>query len=217
MSGYEEAKCTILQLNKAGQTDKDIMELYKDWGTSYDKDVNAVGYQGPKITAEELGKCWNKDRHTKKVVDIASGTGLVGEELHKLGFRIIDALDPSEHMLDVAKQKNVYRNFFCEYVTEEPLDIPENSYDGLTMSGALLNGHFKCSAIPELIRLVKPGGYVVMVTRHENLHLLEEYKERFIAKLDELEKDGKWKKVKFEQFDNYYMNLPGVVIVYQIC
>ncbi|KAJ8311184.1 hypothetical protein KUTeg_011268 [Tegillarca granosa] len=124
--------------------------------------------------------------------------------MHKLGFRIIDALDPSEHMLDVAKQKNVYRNFFY-------------SYDGLTMSGALLNGHFKCSAIPELIRLVKPGGYVVMVTRHENLHLLEEYKERFIAKLDELEKDGKWKKVKIEQFDNYYMNLPGVVIVYQIC
>ncbi|KAJ8313850.1 hypothetical protein KUTeg_008411 [Tegillarca granosa] len=110
------------------------------------QDVNAVGYQGPKITAEEL-----------------------------------------------------------------------DSYDGLTMSGALLNGHFKCSAIPELIRLVKPGGYVVMVTRHENLHLLEEYKERFIAKLDELEKDGKWKKVKIEQFDNYYMNLPGVVIVYQIC
>jgi hypothetical protein len=44
--------------------------------------------------------------------------------MYKRGFRIFDALEPSSGMLDIAKQKGLYRNYICEAISEEPLDIP---------------------------------------------------------------------------------------------
>ena len=42
---------------------------------------------------------------------------LVYFQLLKLGFRIIDGLDPSIGMLDKAKEKNVYRTYICDFLT----------------------------------------------------------------------------------------------------
>ena len=36
-------------------------------------------------------------------------------QLAKLGFTNIDALDPSDGMLEEAQKKNVYKNFLCQY------------------------------------------------------------------------------------------------------
>ena len=38
---------------------------------------------------------------------------------------MIDALEPSSGMLEKAREKGVYRKHFCEYMTEDPLDIPK--------------------------------------------------------------------------------------------
>ena len=45
-------------------------------------------------------------------------------QLQKQGFRHIDALDPSEAMLAVAKEEKLYENYFCEFITDEQLPIP---------------------------------------------------------------------------------------------
>ena len=45
-------------------------------------------------------------------------------QLMDAGFRIIDALDPASEMLDEAKKKNIYRNFYNCFMTGDPLDIP---------------------------------------------------------------------------------------------
>ena len=45
-------------------------------------------------------------------------------QLLDAGFRIIDALDPASEMLDEAKKKNIYRNFYNCFMTGDPLDIP---------------------------------------------------------------------------------------------
>ena len=42
---------------------------------------------------------------TVKILDVAAGTGLVGVELVKVGFKHIVALDYSQEMLDLAKEK----------------------------------------------------------------------------------------------------------------
>ena len=44
-----------------------------------------------------------------KILDAGAGTGIIGEMLVQQGYRNIDALDISEEMLNLAKQRNVYR------------------------------------------------------------------------------------------------------------
>ena len=46
-------------------------------------------------------------------------------QLHQIGFRAIDALDPSSESLRVAEQKGVYRKLFNVPMTDKPLDIPQ--------------------------------------------------------------------------------------------
>ncbi|XP_069139273.1 methyltransferase-like protein 27 [Argopecten irradians] len=83
---------------------------------SYDEESKALGYQGPSVAAKALAKIFKVDRKGKAILDIGGGTGLVGEELKKEGFEIIDILDTSEQMLNIARQKHVYRNIITAEV-----------------------------------------------------------------------------------------------------
>ena len=47
--------------------------------------------------------------------------------MRKLGFQILDALEPSQGMLDVAKEKGLYRKYICEAIGKEQLDLPAGS------------------------------------------------------------------------------------------
>jgi len=49
-------------------------------------------------------------------------------KLRQVGFTNIDALDPNEVLLDIAKQRGVYDRYFMEYLTAEPCSIPEGSF-----------------------------------------------------------------------------------------
>lgn len=42
----------------------------------------------------------------------------------KKGFKTLDALDPSQGMLDIAQEKGIYRNYLCDAIGKEPLKIP---------------------------------------------------------------------------------------------
>ena len=44
-----------------------------------------------------------------KILDAGAGTGIIGEMLVQQGYRNIDTLDISEEMLNLVKQRNVYR------------------------------------------------------------------------------------------------------------
>lgn len=48
-------------------------------------------------------------------------------QLTKIGFKIIDALDPSSGMLEKAREKGLYRKYICEAIGTEPLDIPSGN------------------------------------------------------------------------------------------
>ena len=50
-------------------------------------------------------------------------------QLQKLGFKKIDGLDPSPEMLDEAKKRDLYDNYLLEFVTQEPLNLPESEFD----------------------------------------------------------------------------------------
>ena len=93
-----------------------------------------------------------------RIIDAGAGTGIVGKVLQDLGYTNIDALDISQKMLDEAKKLNVYKNFFCAPLSEEPVaEIANDQYDALICIGTLTVGHVKPSAFDEILRIVKSG------------------------------------------------------------
>ena len=97
----------------------DLVGAYKTWSSEYDSDMEIIDYVAPGMVCNALKK-WNADPN-HKVLDVGCGTGIVAEELKKLGFKNIDGADVSQDMLDLAHQKNIYDNLFCFDVTNRLL------------------------------------------------------------------------------------------------
>ncbi|KAK7481250.1 hypothetical protein BaRGS_00027510 [Batillaria attramentaria] len=193
-------------------------KTYDDTSEKYDDYVKAFGYAGASQAAKTVGEMYPdpKQRETVRILDIAAGSGLVGVDLQKMGFRHMDALDPSQGMLDVAKKRGVYTNFYCNYIDDKQLPIPENSYDGIVIAGGMGENQIPCSALHEMIRLVKPGGYIVNVTRVEHLQNCSDYIGRLDKLMEELEKQGKWKQITRTTFPNILRGKDGLLLVHQV-
>ncbi|KAK3088380.1 hypothetical protein FSP39_018440 [Pinctada imbricata] len=215
-NGQGTAAFHIRRAFENGITDDERNVRYDQFSDVYDDDVRSSNYQGPRVTAEAIATFFpENERQNIRIMDIGAGTGLVGEELLKLGFQNTDALEPSDGMLEKAKDKGVYKNYICDAITEEPLNFPDDTYDVITVVGSHGPNHIKCEAINEMIRLVKPGGYVCIVTRMENFRIVDEYKDKFFPMCDSLEKAGKWTMKKRDPCP-YLEGIQGVCICYQV-
>ncbi|KAL9967994.1 hypothetical protein ACROYT_G026318 [Oculina patagonica] len=188
-------------------TEDDVRRVYDDWAGRYDKDLSTAGcvfykptsnffdnvvdevFQG-KITKQEI-----------RIMDAGAGTGLVGVELHKLGYDNIDALDISQGMLNEAKKKNVYQKFICAPLSDQRTPgIEAGEYDALVCVGTLVFAHVKPAAFDEIVRMVKNGGLVCFTLRADGYN-------DYNGKMVELESQGKWKLVREETLP-FYDNVP---------
>jgi hypothetical protein len=70
--------------------------------------------------------------------------------------------------------------------------------------------------ICNLTVLLIPGGIACIVTRQVHLHNLEEYKDSFFPLCDQLEKEGKWKKIECSSCP-CWDTVDGVSIIYKKC
>lgn len=93
-----------------------VVEYYNTWSINYETDLNERIYRGPRICAYFCSILFGEksDKSTMRVLDVGAGTGLVGELLFKLGFRHIDALEPSKGMASLAQAKEIYSRFYIE-------------------------------------------------------------------------------------------------------
>ena len=135
---------------------------YNVWASDYDADLQALGFSGPRAGAETLAK-YVPDRDAL-LLDAGAGTGMVGEELARLGFTHVTALDLSPGMLAVANRKSVY----AELVVGElgtPLAFETGRFAGTTCIGTLTFGHAPPESLDELVRVTRPGGAVVFSMR----------------------------------------------------
>ena len=105
-----------------------------------------------------LRETFGSDAKKLRILDAGAGTGIVGNVLQDFGYTNMDALDISQKMLDEAKKLNVYKEFFCAPLSDEPIaDIATDQYDALICVGTLTVGHVKPVAFDEILRIVKPG------------------------------------------------------------
>ncbi|PAQ07704.1 class I SAM-dependent DNA methyltransferase [Mesorhizobium temperatum] len=147
-----------------------LAHFYRGWASSYELDIVRSGYWGPMIVAELAGAVQTAyldgQRAAIAILDAGCGTGLVGVELERLGFRLIDGIDLSEEMAEQARQTGIYRHVRGAVDLNAPLsDYSSASYDLTVCCGVFTLGHVRPDALRELARVTRPNGFIVASTR----------------------------------------------------
>ena len=175
----------------SSQSSQELAERYDQWAKEYEADLEQdFEYRGPRIAVEFFSRYVSKKA---RILDAGAGTGIVGEVLNKLGYDNLVAMDLSKGMLEEARQKNVYRELH-QMVMGETLDFATDSFEGIICVGTLTQAHAPASSLDELVRVTKPGGYIVYTLRPD-VYENNGFKERQTA----LESGGKWKLVEVSE------------------
>ncbi len=140
----------------------EIAALYDEWATGYEADMAHAGYRHPSICTALL------TRHlpvgARPLLDAGAGTGLIGEWLGILGYPEVEALDVSAGMLAVARAKNVYSHLH-QLALGRALPFADASYAGIVSAGVFTSGHVGAEGLPELVRICRPGGVIVLTVK----------------------------------------------------
>ncbi len=159
-------------LNLDGNPDA-IRELYEDWADNYDNDVFGEEYGAAKATVEALTELpdtsqLSVDPHSPqlRIADVGCGTGLVGVELWRHGFRTIDGFDLSPAMIEKARQRGIYRHLHGNVdITQDTPPEWQQQYDAVVCCGVFTSGHVPPTALEQVIQFVKVGGIIALSTR----------------------------------------------------
>ncbi|NER34911.1 MAG: class I SAM-dependent methyltransferase [Oscillatoria sp. SIO1A7] len=194
------------------ENSQELTDYYKQWAKDYDRElVDDCNYVAPEKVVEVLSKFVAKNA---KILDAGAGTGLVGQILYDNGYSHLEAMDISAEMLEQANKKNVYTALY-QKVMGEPLGLPAESFDAIVSVGTFTYGHAPSSSFDELIRITKPGGYIVFTLRLD-FYESSDFKQKMTA----LEEYGKWKLVEVgDRFSPLSTAKPGGyyrIWVYQV-
>ena len=132
-------------------------QLYKEWASSYENELNSNKYVTPGRCAEILIR-YCRDANIK-VLDIGCGTGLSGEALYTLGFNQLDGLDVSEEMLNLAKKKAIYERLINDDLNT--LVELDQKYDAIIAAGVISPGHAHPETITVALSLLNVAGILV--------------------------------------------------------
>ena len=176
------------------KTTNEVMKYYDEWGDKdkYNKDMVDWNYTGPKETAETFNK-YEKNKDTL-IFDAGCGTGLVGIELKKYGFKNFHGEDLSQTLLD-SVPNNLYQKL-TKVDLNKTIEAKDNSYDAILCVGTFTFGHVKPNALDEFVRITKSGG-LICFTINEGIY--EEY--GFDKKIISLNENNKWKEIEFFKSD----------------
>ena len=173
---------------------EDVAAYYDEWALNnkYDKDMEAWNYTGPKETSETFDK-YQKGKNIE-IFDAGCGTGLVGLELKKYGFKHFHGADLSQTLLD-SVPNNLYQKL-TKVDLNKTIEAKDNSYDAVMCVGTFTFGHEKPNALDEFVRITKSGG-LICFTINEGIH--EEY--GFDKKIISLNEKNKWREIEFFKSD----------------
>jgi predicted TPR repeat methyltransferase len=190
------------------RTSEEMRRYYDRWAEVYDVELAENAYQQPRRCAAALASILT-DRQNSRILDAGCGTGLSGLALVEVGFLHIDGCDFSTSMLEKAFETDIYSKLFVADLNRSPLDAPTASYDAVTAVGVFSFGHVGPDALDEFLRVIKPGGLIV-IGMNENY-----YEEGSVArKLEALKQAGKLEDVSREHGDHIPgTGLSGWVIV----
>jgi SAM-dependent methyltransferase len=131
---------------------------YDAWAATYDEDVLRIGYTNHAVAAALVG------RHVPVagacLLDAGVGTGALGPVLAALGYGDVTGIDMSDGMLAKARLRGTYRDL-RRRMLGEPLDFGDASFTAVVSFGVFAMGHAPPAALDELVRVTRPGGFLV--------------------------------------------------------
>ncbi len=163
-----------------GFTYDNVAQKYNVLAEKYEPALGSMDFPDPELCAnkiEEISE--NKD---VEILDIGAGTGFVGEELVKLGFKNITAIDGSASMLKIAREKNVYQNLhevFLGIPGKFPVEF-HGKYDFVTASAVFAAGHVRDTAFDDILIALKSDGYAIVTIAEDHLSAYERKINMFI-------------------------------------
>lgn len=141
------------------KTPDDNIALYENWAGTYDQDfAERMDYQLPRHVADYFKRYKTING---AVLDVGAGTGLLADCLSDQQDLVIDAIDISAAMLDVANSKGLYRDTIVADLTKS-LSIKNDTYEAIVSSGTFTHGHVGPDVIDELLRISKKGALFVL-------------------------------------------------------
>jgi MFS family permease len=168
----------------------DLDELRAEYdriAPSYDVGVGeAMGYASPRAVTAVAERLLERDAH---ILDAGAGTGLLGEELSRAGFKRVDGFDMSARMLGEAARKGVYGDLRAGTLGSR-LDYETAAFDGVLVCGVLTTRHAPATSLDELVRVTRRGGHVIFTLRSD------QDVPGFADKIGELERARRWQQVE---------------------
>ncbi|KAF1940529.1 S-adenosyl-L-methionine-dependent methyltransferase [Clathrospora elynae] len=176
----------------AASCTEESRDLYDEWATTYDTDMELHNFTAPRLVADAVARTLKLNHISLshplsklQIIDAGCGTGLVGLELSKLGATDILGLDISEGMLAVAKNTAAYDDLRTADLSKR-LEFEDGKFDALTCCGTFTHGHLGPEPLREFVRVVKTGGVIVATVL--NSFWVEKGFEREVGRL---EKEGR--------------------------
>ena len=126
--------------------------------------------------AEQLAKWIPEDA---SILEVASGSGYLAIELHRLGRTHLIGTDISQDQVDIAAANAREAGVPIEFSVASVLDIPrpEGSFDFVLCFAAFKNFSDPAAALMEMRRILAPGGQVIIGDMYSDIpdQAIEEY------------------------------------------
>ena len=148
-----------------GNDPDETRKLYSDWAETYDQTMlDGLSYSSPRRIATLAAV--TEARRDARILDVGCGTGLLASYLRAHGFNRVDGLDYSAPMLAVAKREGrIDQAFLCDL--NERLELEAECYDMLASTGTFTHGHVEAGCLPELLKLLVPGGRLICTVHRD--------------------------------------------------
>ena len=168
---------------------QEVAEFYDASAEDYERRILSWGYSTHAVAAWFFGR-YVKPEVGAAVLDAGVGTGLIGDILSPLGYRDLVGNDISTNMLELARKKGAYKDLHQMELGKQ-LDLPTDAFSAVVATGVFTAGHAPPESFDELIRVTRPGGYVIFSVRTD-VYVESGFKE----KQEALEKEGRWRLVE---------------------
>lgn len=133
----------------------DKTEIYDAWAATYERELTEQGYAAPDRVSAALGR--HVTDRAQPLLDFGCGTGLSGRALASAGFTILDGIDPSEPMLEIARAKKIYRSLH-RMEAGDPAPISPGTYTTIAAIGVIGIGAAPPETFDILMRALPKGG-----------------------------------------------------------
>ena len=143
-----------------------VRQMFDGISPQYDL-MNRIISLGTDIQWRKNVVCLLMPKKPKNILDVATGTGDLAVALAQTQAKEIIGIDISIGMLDIGiekvKRNQCQKNIKLEIGDSESIDYPSNYFDAVTVAFGVRNFENLDNGLTEILRVLKPGGDLVIL------------------------------------------------------